>query len=578
MAPPSEDGDVPTWHDRGEAAVVPVVPPITGADSDRSRSSLDGGSSHGSGLLAGLRRTTSGSGGGPRRSSGMVRKSNSHIRLRTQPTMARSPTARLRHAVFRGNLPDDGSRLVLLNNVAANKKSDYCSNELRTTKYTWLNLIPKALFEQFRRIANFYFLFVAIISYIPNVSPTNPAANVLPLLVVVGFGYARDVYEDLKRRRLDSRINLARFIILRRTAAGTGTPFAAAASSGDVMGSAVMPLTPAVDGGDGGGGAGLLGAKPLEKDDVAALERAHLPPDAHASVASKKIAVGDVVWIRKGETFPADMVLLVSSGDGGVAFVSTANLDGESNLKRHVVAASAAHLPGGEALRYVAGGCHAQAPAASFHSFRGSLAVGTGDPAPLDASNLLLRGSVLRNTDWIYGLAVYTGPESKIALNMRNPPSKMGPIEVKLNWIVGILFIFLALVVIVSAVVSGTLQGVKSDGQWYMGEKRLVTGVKTTFIGLGTFLVLFSTWIPISLFVTLEYVGVASLSGRRERGRGWGRPTDTAVQGGGFSLCFCTPMHHWDGAVHWFREANCLGWFLVCWCCCFLLFCPMACT
>lgn len=494
--------------------MVPVVPPVGGGDSDRSRSSMDGGSSHGSGLLAGFRRTTSGSGGAPRRPSGMVRKSTSNIRLRTQPTMARSPTARLRHAVFRGNLPDDGSRLVLLNDVAANKKHDYCSNELRTTKYTWLNLIPKALFEQFRRIANFYFLFVAIISYIPNVSPTNPAANVLPLLVVVGFGYARDVYEDLKRRRLDSRINLARFIILRRTAAGTGTPFAAASSSGDVTAFSTVGTTPAPapadrhDGVGGGGAGGLLGAKSLEKDDVAALERAHLPADAHASVASKKIAVGDIVWIRKGETFPADMVLLVSSGDGGVAFVSTANLDGESNLKRHVVAASAAHLRGGDALRHVAGGCHAQAPAAAFHSFRGSLAVGTGDPAPLDASNLLLRGSVLRNTDWIYGLAVYTGPESKIALNMRNPPSKMGPIEVKLNWIVGILFIFLALVVIVSAVVSGTLQGVKSDGQWYMGEKRLVTGVKTTFIGLGTFLVLFSTWIPISLFVTLEFVRV----------------------------------------------------------------------
>jgi len=60
----------------------------------------------------------------------------------------------------------------------------------------------------------------------------------------------------------------------------------------------------------------------------------------------------------------------------------------------------------------------------------------------------------------------------------------MGSIEVKLNWIVGFLFVFLALVVIITAVVSGTLQGVKSDGKWYMGSKRLVSGVKTTFIGL----------------------------------------------------------------------------------------------
>lgn len=39
----------------------------------------------------------------------------------------------------------------------------FSDNEIKTSKYTILNFIPKNLFEQFRRIANFYFLCVAII-------------------------------------------------------------------------------------------------------------------------------------------------------------------------------------------------------------------------------------------------------------------------------------------------------------------------------------------------------------------------------------------------------------------------------
>lgn len=37
------------------------------------------------------------------------------------------------------------------------------NNSVRTTKYTLLTFLPKNLFEQFRRIANFYFLISAAI-------------------------------------------------------------------------------------------------------------------------------------------------------------------------------------------------------------------------------------------------------------------------------------------------------------------------------------------------------------------------------------------------------------------------------
>lgn len=48
---------------------------------------------------------------------------------------------------------------------------------------------------------------------------------------------------------------------------------------------------------------------------------------------------------------------------------------------------------------------------------------------PVDQSNLLLRGSRLRNTKWVLGLVTYTGKESKIAQNARSAPSKQSNLD-----------------------------------------------------------------------------------------------------------------------------------------------------
>ena len=37
-------------------------------------------------------------------------------------------------------------------------------NEIKSSKYTVWNFVPKNLFEQFRRVANFYFLCIGIIT------------------------------------------------------------------------------------------------------------------------------------------------------------------------------------------------------------------------------------------------------------------------------------------------------------------------------------------------------------------------------------------------------------------------------
>lgn len=52
---------------------------------------------------------------------------------------------------------------------------------------------------------------------------------------------------------------------------------------------------------------------------------------------------------------------------------------------------------------------------------------------PLGPDQILLRGSSLKNTDYIYGLVVFTGHETKIMKNSVNSKSKFSRLELATN-------------------------------------------------------------------------------------------------------------------------------------------------
>lgn len=52
---------------------------------------------------------------------------------------------------------------IHVNDKVLPNKNGQQDNSIRTTKYTLLSWLPRSLTEQFRRLANFYFLIISIL-------------------------------------------------------------------------------------------------------------------------------------------------------------------------------------------------------------------------------------------------------------------------------------------------------------------------------------------------------------------------------------------------------------------------------
>ncbi|WVW84748.1 hypothetical protein I302_106783 [Kwoniella bestiolae CBS 10118] len=83
----------------------------------------------------------------------------------------------------------------------------YVRNKVRTSKYTLITFIPKNLFEQFRRVANIYFLFLVIIQLFSVFGAPNAQIGMLPLLAILGMTAIKDGIEDWRRSKLDDQVN-----------------------------------------------------------------------------------------------------------------------------------------------------------------------------------------------------------------------------------------------------------------------------------------------------------------------------------------------------------------------------------
>ncbi|KAF7295629.1 Phospholipid-transporting ATPase [Mycena indigotica] len=361
----------------------------------------------------------------------------------------------------------------------------YVSNQVITSKYTLVTFLPRNLLEQFRRVANVFFLVIAILQFFPKFSTISPGLVIFPLLVVIGFTAGKDAYEDTKRHQSDRKVNHSsvRILPLHNT-----NPMKAKSRTF------------------------VRGVKNLvwRKGRGEAKEGEE---DGWQSRPWEDVRVGDIVKIVDNEPLPADILICATSEDDNVAFVETKNLDGETNLKSRHASPSLTHLNSAAAF--------ADAEKASFHvdcerpdtnmyRLNGAVFVGNDNTsAPFDLTMTLLRGTVLRNTDWVIGVVLYTGEDTKIILNSGGTPSKRSKVERQMNPQVASNLLILAAMAVACGISDSVLEKryYPQGALWLYGDN--TSSDNPSYNGLVTWafaLITFQNIVPISLYISIEFV------------------------------------------------------------------------
>lgn len=73
---------------------------------------------------------------------------------------------------------------------------------------------------------------------------------------------------------------------------------------------------------------------------------------------------------------------------------------------------------------------------------------------PIDNNFILLRGSTLKNTNWMLAIVVFTGIDTKLMMNSKAAPHKRSNVERRVNKYLIIVFTLLFATAILSTAIS----------------------------------------------------------------------------------------------------------------------------
>ncbi|KAF9090808.1 hypothetical protein BGX23_005680 [Mortierella sp. AD031] len=396
----------------------------------------------------------------------------------------------------------------------------FVSNAVTTARYTLWDFLPKQLYAQFSKIANVYFLFVASLQMVPGWSTTGQYTTLVPLVVFLSIAIAHEGYDDLRRHRQDSGENNQPANVFRSYRNATNsisshtqqpsTTTSASAYSLPVSAPASSSYRPF------NSSNGETAASPAELSITIPLTPATHSPTPNLAVFQKikwrDLAVGDIVRVDQNDWVPADLILLHSGGPDGGCFIETAALDGETNLKqRQALKVTNDMIQAPEDIATFTGCAHTEQPNQDLYNFEGYIQLGQGKNLPrypLSINQILLRGTILRNTPYIYGLIVFSGEDTKIRQNgSKNVRTKAPSMQRLINKVIIVIFSIVMFLSALCTVLSAVWTSHNSKPglmAWYLTAKSAMKN-DTASILFG-YIVLFNTMIPISLYVTMELV------------------------------------------------------------------------
>ncbi|XP_046801567.1 probable phospholipid-transporting ATPase IM isoform X3 [Lucilia cuprina] len=345
----------------------------------------------------------------------------------------------------------ENERRIRANDREFNAQFKYADNYIKTSKYSLMTFLPFNLLEQFQRLANFYFLCLLVLQLIPAISSLTPVTTAIPLIGVLTLTAVKDAYDDIQRHLSDSQVNNRKSKTLR---------------NGKLV-------------------------------------------DERWS----GVQVGDVIRMENNQFVAADILLLSTSEPNGLCFIETAELDGETNLKCKQCLTETIELGQQDDLLWNFNGeIICEKPNNLLNKFEGTL-IWRNQRFALDNEKILLRGCVLRNTQWCYGVVIFAGKDTKLMQNSGKTQFKSTGVDRLLNFIIIGIVLFLLSICAFFTVACALWEGfIGQHFQSYLPweniiPKNVLQG--STVIGLLVFFsyaIVLNTVVPISLYVSVEVI------------------------------------------------------------------------
>ncbi|NXO69600.1 AT8B2 ATPase, partial [Phainopepla nitens] len=345
------------------------------------------------------------------------------------------------------------------------------SNCIKTSKYNIVTFLPVNLFEQFQEVANTYFLFLLILQLIPQISSLSWFTTIVPLVLVLTITAVKDATDDYFRHKSDNQVNNRQSQVL------------------------------------------ISGVLRQEQ--------------------WMNVRVGDIIKLENNQFVAADLLLLSSSEPHGLCYIETAELDGETNMKVRQAIPVTAELGDTSQLAHFDGEVICEPPNNKLDKFGGTL-YWKENKYPLSNQNMLLRGCVLRNTEWCFGLVIFAGglrqqlllrctegrerhplmpscspgPDTKLMQNSGRTKFKRTSIDRLMNTLVLWIFGFLVCMGVILAIGNAIWEHeVGVCFQIYLPwDEGVHSAFFSGFLSFWSYIIILNTVVPISLYVSVEVI------------------------------------------------------------------------
>ncbi|XP_066274027.1 phospholipid-transporting ATPase ID-like [Branchiostoma lanceolatum] len=341
---------------------------------------------------------------------------------------------------------EEVERKIRTNDLEYNQQFGYASNYISTSKYNVFTFLPINLFEQLQRVANAYFVILLILQVIPAISSLTPVTTAVPLVIVLSITALKDLVDDVRRHQSDNLVNNRKSQVLRN---------------------------------------GRL----TEENWM-------------------NVQVGDIIRMESDAFVAADLLLLSTSEPHGLCYIETAELDGETNLKCRQALVETAELgDDNHSLGQFNGHITCEPPNNKLDKYEGTLEW-NGEKYSLCNDQIMLRGCVLRNTQWCYGVVVFAGQDTKLMMNSGQSRFKRTHIDQLMNVIVLWIFGFLVCMALICAIACGVWESYV--GQYFRAylpwEVFTNNPAEIASLVFLSYIIILNTVVPISLYVSVEII------------------------------------------------------------------------